>query len=194
MKEELLPVAKYFPPSRVNVPCYFRAEQVDALAFVGQHAMSGTPGANLCHTMSHESIKYYKINGIEVGEFGLWAAVAGELGVRTVYISGDDKACIEAARQVPGITSTAVKESKGLEQAIDLPGIEARLHEGIQAALRGANAVKPFDVGKPVALEITMYRITDVRGMIKRGARLHGLRSAIFRAPSLEDLLAQRSI
>jgi D-amino peptidase len=188
---ELLPVTKYFPPSRVDVPGYFRAERIDALAFVGQHAMSCTPGANLCHTMSHETIKHYKLNGIEVGEFGLWAAVAGELGVPTIYLSGDDKACTEATRQVPTITTTTVKESKGLEQAVDLPDIEARLHDNIQAALRGAGDVKPFDVGKPVALEIAVYRIKDVGRMVKKGARFRGLKAAVFRAPSLVDLIVR---
>jgi D-amino peptidase len=191
LRDEILPVTKYFPPSRVDVPGYFRAERIDALAFVGQHAMSGTPGANLCHTMSHESIKHYKLNGIEVGEFGLWAAVAGELGVPTIYLSGDDKACNEAARQAPDITTTAVKTSKGLEQAIDLPDIEARLHDGIQAALRGAGGMKPFDVGKPVTLEIAVYRIRHVGSMIKKGARFRGFKAAAFRAPSLVDSMAR---
>jgi len=191
VKDALLPVARYFPPSRVDVPGYFRAERIDALAFVGQHAMNGTPGANLYHTMSHDSIKHYKLNGIEVGEFGLWAAVAGELGVRTIYLSGDDKACAEAARQVTGIITTAVKESKGLEQAIDLPDIEARLHDGIQAALRGAGGVRPFEVGKPVALEIAVNRFRDAGRMIKKGAMFRGLNAAVFRAPSLEHMLSR---
>ncbi|MEX2680798.1 MAG: M55 family metallopeptidase [Candidatus Sigynarchaeota archaeon] len=191
VKEELLPVTKYLPPSRVDVPGYFRAERIDALAFVGQHAMSGTPGANLCHTMSHEAIKHYKLNGTEVGEFGVWAAVAGELGVPTVYLSGDDKACAEATRHVPGIITTAVKESKELEQAIDLPDIEARLHNDIQVALRGADSVRPFDIGKPVALEIAVYRMRHVGRMIKRGAKLRGWKEAVFHAPSMQDLLAR---
>jgi D-amino peptidase len=191
LQGELLPVTKYFPPSRVDVPGYFRTEQIDALAFVGQHAMSGTPIANLCHTMSHETIKHYKLNGIEVGEFGLWAAVAGELGVPTVFLSGDDKACAEASRHVAGIVTTAVKTSKGWEDAVDLPDIEARLHDNIQAALRGAGDVKPFDVGRPVALEIAVYRIKDVGRMVKKGARFRGLKAAVFRAPSLVDLIVR---
>ncbi|MBN2151193.1 MAG: M55 family metallopeptidase [Candidatus Lokiarchaeota archaeon] len=191
LKDGMRHVARYFPPSRVDVPGYFRAERIDALAFVGQHAMSGTPGANLCHTMSHEAIKHYKVNGVEVGEFGLWAAVAGELGVSTIYLAGDDKACTEAARQVPGITTTAVKESKGLEQAVDLPDVEARLHDDIQVALRGAGSVRPFDIGKPVALEIAAYKIRHVGRMIKRGAKPRGLRVAVFRAPSLQEFLAR---
>src|SRR5581483_6318758 len=35
----------------------------DAVFFVGQHAMAGTPDAPLCHTYSSRHIEYYKLNG-----------------------------------------------------------------------------------------------------------------------------------
>jgi D-amino peptidase len=191
---KLLPVTRYFPPSRVDMPGYFRAENVDALAFVGQHAMSNTSGANLCHTMSHEAIDHYTVNDIEVGEFGLWAAVAGELGVPTIYLSGDDKACDEANRQAPGITTTDVKKSTGLESAVDLPDIESRLQHDIQDALRGAANVKPFTIGKPVVLEIAMRRMGHVAGLLKKGAKRKGFKAAEFHVPGLEELLARNII
>jgi len=193
-KADLLPVAKYLPPSRMHVPRYFKNEQIDALLFVGQHAMSNTPGANLCHTMSHEAVDYYKLNGITIGEFGLWAAVAGEIGVPTIYLSGDDKACEEASWHIPGIVTTAVKTSTGLETATDLPLSLERLHHDVQKALRTGPTLKPFTLGKPVALEIALKHGFRVRGLLKKGAERHGHTAAVFRAPSLEDLIDKEII
>ena len=73
-------------------PPYHLDFSYDALFFVGQHAMAGTPQANLCHTYSSRTIEYYKINGQPVGEFGARALMAGTMDVPTVFISGDDKA------------------------------------------------------------------------------------------------------
>jgi len=80
----------------------------DALAFVGQHAKAGTEYAHLCHT---QSIAYLDltINGVSIGEFGQLAMCASELGVRTIFGSGDEAFAAEARALVPGIETVAVK-------------------------------------------------------------------------------------
>ena len=60
----------------------------DAAIFVGYHARAGTGNAFLAHTGSG-SVKGLWLNGIEVGEGGMNAAFAGELGVPVVLASGD---------------------------------------------------------------------------------------------------------
>jgi D-aminopeptidase len=79
-----------------------------ALAFVGQHAKAGTPYAHLCHTQSLAYIDL-SINGISIGEFGQLAMCASELGVRTIFGSGDLAFTKEAQALVPGIETAAVK-------------------------------------------------------------------------------------
>ena len=86
-------------------PPYYLDASFDALFFLGQHAKAGTANAVLAHTYSSQSVEYYKINGVEYGEFGCRAAMAGEIGVPTVFVSGDDKMAAEARDLVPGSTS-----------------------------------------------------------------------------------------
>ena len=89
----------------------------DALMFVGQHAMAGTPAAPLCHTFSSRSIEYYKLNGQFIGETGYIAALFGYYNVPAIFLSGDDKACIEAKSHVPNIVTVPVKEGLGVQFA-----------------------------------------------------------------------------
>jgi len=83
-------------------------ESFDALTFVGQHPKSGTEYGHLCHTGSFSSLEV-RVNGVAVGEFGARALCANELGVATVFLSGDQAACREAEDLFPGIVTAAVK-------------------------------------------------------------------------------------
>lgn len=83
-------------------------ETFDALTFVGQHAKSGTPYGHLAHTQSTGYLDL-SINGISIGEFGQLAMCASELGVRTIFGSGDKAFTEEAQDLVPGIETVAVK-------------------------------------------------------------------------------------
>lgn len=89
---------------------------IDALAFVGQHAMEGT-GGNLAHTYSSRRVKRHTLNGVEVGEFETRALHAWALGVPTVFFSGDDVACREARALVPDLIVVEVKRSLGVTEA-----------------------------------------------------------------------------
>lgn len=83
-------------------------ESFDAVAFVGQHAKAGTPFAHLAHTQSCEYLDL-SVNGVSIGEFGQFAMCAAELGVRTIFGSGDRAFCQEARTLVPGIETVEVK-------------------------------------------------------------------------------------
>lgn len=80
----------------------------DAIAWVGQHAKSGTEYAHLAHT---EWFNYLdlSVNGISVGEFGQLAMCASELGVPAIFASGDEAFSREAKALVPGIETVSVK-------------------------------------------------------------------------------------
>jgi len=80
----------------------------DAVAFVGQHAKAGTEFAHLAHTQSTGYVDL-SVNGVSIGEFGQLAMCASELGVRTVFGSGDRAFCAEAQALVPGIETAEVK-------------------------------------------------------------------------------------
>ena len=131
----------------------------DAVFFVGQHAMSGTPNAPLAHTYSSKTIAYYRLNGFFVGEFGARAALAGSRGIPVVFVSGDDKAVLEAQAWVPNIVGAAVKKGQGLESAKHLSHDEActLLRERAAEACRKRAQIAPVRLEGPYRLEIRYY-------------------------------------
>jgi D-amino peptidase len=80
----------------------------DAVAWVGQHAKSGTPYAHIAHT-GWFNVLDYRINGVSVGELGQMAACASSLGVCCIFAAGDQAMTREAADLLPGIETVAVK-------------------------------------------------------------------------------------
>jgi D-amino peptidase len=86
----------------------YGVHRYDGLAWVGQHAMAGTPYAHLAHTQSFRTLDL-SVNGVSIGEMGQLAMCASELGVRSIFLSGDRAACQEARALVPGIETVAVK-------------------------------------------------------------------------------------
>ena len=168
LKEKLHPKARYLReerPRRVLVPGAY-----DAVFFVGQHAMAGTPMAPLAHTYSSRTIAYYRLNGLFVGEIGALVALAGSRGIPVVFIAGDDKAVLEAQAWVPGIVGVAVKQGRGLESAIHLSHEEAcrLLRQRAAEACRNRAAIAPVRLEPPYRLEIRYYEpvksITDQPG------------------------------
>lgn len=139
---------------------YYDLDGYDAVLFVGQHAMAGTVDAPLRHTYSSRHVAYYRLNGTFVGEFGCRALVAGRQGVPTIYLSGDDKACHEAATFVPEIETTAVKAGRGEEAADHLDQAAAcdAVREGAARAVERLDEIPPYTgLEPPYTLEIRYY-------------------------------------
>jgi D-amino peptidase len=88
---------------------FYLDETFDAIAWVGQHAKSGTPYAHLPHTGWFDVLDY-RVNGISVGEFGQFAMCGAFLGVRAIFGSGDEAFTIEAQELIPGIETVNVKK------------------------------------------------------------------------------------
>jgi len=153
--EDLLPGVKIV--RGLNRPHWMvgLTRRCDALVQVGMHAMSDTPNANLCHTMS-KSIKAYRVNGRDVGEMELAAYLVGDLGIPWIFTSGDLHACRESEAWVPGIVTAAVKEGLSELSAIHLAPVDARrlIRERIQEAVAKAGEIKPLVAQPPVVLEI----------------------------------------
>lgn len=80
----------------------------DALAYVGQHAKSRTECAHLAHTQAFSYLDL-SLNGRSIGEFGQLVYCASELGIPTIFGSGDLAFTQEAAALVPGIETVAIK-------------------------------------------------------------------------------------
>ncbi|MBM3214126.1 peptidase M55 [Candidatus Poribacteria bacterium] len=162
----------------------------DALLFVGQHAMAGTPDAPLCHTYSSLTVEYYRLNGKPIGEFGARAALAGLYDVPTIFLAGDDKACEEAHALVPGIVTVATKVGMGIELAQHLSPKKARraIRKATREACQRAKSIEPVRIDPPYELEIRVYEGKSVEGQVRRGAEQIDERTCIYRTNDLLSL------
>ena len=184
------PQAKFLPHSHVP-PRYGLDASYDALFFVGQHAMAGTPNAPLAHTYSSKTIEYYRINGVPHGEFGCRAIMVGQLGVPTVFLSGDDKAVAEAQALVPGLHGAIVKWGLGRECALSLAPRAAQ--ELIRATATRAcgdiGNISPVIVPPPYVQEIRVYEGVSIEGYLARpSAVASDERTVLIRAESIFEL------
>lgn len=80
----------------------------DALAFVGQHAKAGSSYSHLAHTGNKRTLDQ-RVNGISIGEYGMMALCAMELGIPTIFAAGEEALCREAEALTPGVVTVAGK-------------------------------------------------------------------------------------
>ncbi len=139
-----------------------------AAMIVGQHAMSGTDGGHLSHTMEF-GVEEYLLNDAPIGELGLIALTAGYFNAPLILVAGDQAACEEARAIVPNIETAAVKygvrrgSSAGLTRdenqvfnavAMHLHPDEsrARIREHAFRAVRRTPEIAPYRVEGPYRL------------------------------------------
>ncbi|MCX7819512.1 MAG: M55 family metallopeptidase [Kiritimatiellae bacterium] len=126
----------------------------EAVILLGYHAMSLTPGAVLAHTYSSKGIQRMRLNGREVGEIGVDAAIAAEYGVPVVLVTGDDKTCAEARAWIPGVVVCETKRGTGPQSAEPLPAevSRRRIREATIEALRKRREIPLIRIEYPATL------------------------------------------
>ncbi len=153
----------------------FLDRSVDAVFLLAYHARAGTREAVLEHTMSSASWFRVTVNGREVGELGIDAALAGSVGVPVVLVSGDDKVCREARELLGPIETAVVKQGLGRHRALCLS--PERTAELIRAAAQRAVAlsgkIKPLSFGPDVEVALT-YKHTEHADAAPSGERIDG--------------------
>lgn len=128
----------------------------DAMLLVGYHAYAGTRQAILDHTNWSQTVRRVRVNGREVGEATVMAAVAGRLGVPLVFVSGDDKLSTQITDMHPQVESVIVKYALGRHVCEMLPMQESRdlIREGARRGLARLSEIAPFQFETPVTLEL----------------------------------------
>lgn len=122
----------------------------DAALFVGYHAKAGTANAVLNHTFIGHELVELRADGVEVGEMGWNARMAGELGVPVALVTGDDRTTAEAGDEVPDAETVAVKT--GVDRFTARCRDPARTTAEIrEAAERGVGRALGGDVAVPGA-------------------------------------------
>lgn len=93
------------------------ATDYDCIFFFGYHAMEGTLGGVLAHTMNSKAVQYYKINGKYIGEIDLDSYIAASKGMASCFFAGGDITCKQAEAAVPGIVTVVTKEEISRNEA-----------------------------------------------------------------------------
>jgi D-amino peptidase len=123
---------------------------VDLVFFVGYHAPTGEAGV-LSHTFSGKGFTDIRLNDETCSEARMNAMLAGSFGVAVGLLTGDQAACADATRYIPGVRTVAVKEQIDRYAAICLPPArtEPMIREAAARACKDARAHSPLVAEPP---------------------------------------------
>jgi D-amino peptidase len=124
------------------------------VCLVGYHSRAQGRGI-LAHTINSFAFRRVLFNGAEMGEAGIYGALAGEYGVPVVMGSGDDAFIEEHRPLFPQAVFVQTKRATGQTSGISLSPEEARaaIRSGVAAALR-CQPPAPYRVGTPLEVRI----------------------------------------
>lgn len=158
-------------------------ETFDAVFFIGYHgSISGEP-STLSHTYNPEVITGVRLNGEYVGESGINALVAADLGVPIALVSGDSVTSAEIATVAPDCLAVVTKESRSRFSAHNLHPHTAcaLIEDGAASAVRAVagGAIAPPSFEEPTCLEVEFATadMAEVASWVK-GVERSGTRTA----------------
>ena len=123
----------------------------DCMVQIGMHAMGATKNAIIPHSR-------WEVNdgAFFLSEGTMAAAIAGDMGVPSVMMAGDDKICAEFREKIPGIEQVQTKQALSCYQACSLiPKRSCQLiYEAARRGIARRGEIKPFVVQGPVRLRL----------------------------------------
>lgn len=139
-------------------------DSFDGVIFLGYHASTGNTRGVRAHTNSSASITGLRLNGIEMTEGSLNAAIAGHFGVPVIMVSGDDVAVAENQVLIGDIEGAVVKWAMGFHSARTLTP-EAGYEEIRTRAMSAINRIEdfsPYVLETPIELELSLKNYRPV--------------------------------
>jgi D-amino peptidase len=137
-----------------------------AAVFIGYHSGTSNVSGVRAHTMSSATLTSVKLNGVEVPEGGLNAAIAGHFGVPVVAISGDDAAVAEVGKFIGSVPGAAVKRAISFHSAATMTPKAAQdlIRARVKAGIEQRASAKPYALRGPVTLEMSFkhYRAAEL--------------------------------
>ena len=149
-------------------PRMYFADDYDCVCYFGYHAMEGTLGGVLAHTMSSKTVQFYKLNGKYIGEIDMDAYIAAAHGKPSVFYCAGNIACEQAKRAVPGIVTVATKYEKSRNEADfrDNAELFSEIGEKIVEAVSSEHGYKTLDF--PASFEKSFKRVEDAEKFLDR--------------------------
>jgi D-amino peptidase len=128
----------------------------DAAVLIGYHASTASSTGVRAHTMSSATLTRVALNGRDMPEGGISAAIAGHFGVPVVFVSGDDAAVDEIRRIVGSIPAAVVKRAISFHSAATLTPKAAQdlIRAGVRAAVERRTAARPHVLRGPVTVDL----------------------------------------
>ena len=135
-----------------------QVKECDGVILLGYHAMAGTRGGILEHTIMSEQWQNCYINGVKSGEARIDAAILGDLDIPVIMGSGDDVLEKEVKEFLPDVVTAVVKEGIGCNTALLLSPARAEneIREKTRKAIENIANAKPFKISAPVKFTIEL--------------------------------------
>lgn len=148
-------------------------ESFDGVLFIGYHAMDNTPDAVLAHSYSSRAYQWIEVNGVQMGEVEIDAAIAGEMGVPVIFVSSDDKCVDEARRFLPWVEAVVTKQSFGWNAALSKhpKRVEQETYEAVARAVTRLPEMRSFRVDSPVTVRLHYKRMEDAERQARSDTR-----------------------
>lgn len=168
--EEMHPEAEYITGSpKVLAMMQGIDDSFDAAIFLGYHGRMGNPGI-LSHTFHGGVIRNIRVNGMDLGETGLNALIAGQFGVPVALVTGCQVTAEEATEFLPHVETAIVKQSINRQTARNLSPDKARalIKEKTIFALSTVKEMEPKVLAGPYSVEVTYLHsgLADAAGIL----------------------------
>ncbi len=139
-------------------------ETFDGVIFIGYHASTANTRGVRAHTMSSANITSLRLNGIEMTEGSMNAAIAGHFGVPVILVTGDDAAVAENQVIIGNIEGAIVKWSNGFHSATTLTPEAAyeEIRVRTASAISRIDEFEPYVLDTPIELELSLKHYMPV--------------------------------
>ncbi len=152
----------------LTLPRMYFADDYDCVCYFGYHAMEGTLGGVLAHTMSSKTVQFYKLDGKHIGEIDMDAYIAASHSKPSVFFAGGDIACSQAKRAVESIITVTTKHeiSRNEAEFRDNEELFAEIGEKIVKAVSSEHGYKTLAF--PARFEKSFKRVEDAAKYLSR--------------------------
>lgn len=158
---------------------------------LGYHSRARSRGI-LAHTINGFAFGRVVVNGRELGESGLYGALAGSLGVPVILLSGDDALAEEARALFPEARFAEVKQALGnrTARALSVKGARDLIRARAEEAVRAARTIPPLRLEPPFRceLELNTPALADLMALLPGTERLKA-ETIAFPAATILDVI-----
>ncbi len=175
-------------PRYLSMVAGVEEDGVEAVCMVGYHSRAQGRGI-LAHTINSFAFAGISLGGQELGEAGLYGALAGEYGVPVVMGSGDDVFIAENRGLFPQAVFVETKRATGNTSGVSLSPEKSReaIRAGVRVALSSRAKVLPlvFEGPQTVTLKAQTAALADLFCQWPAFERVDGV-TLRFLAPDVE--------